>query len=238
MTTQQVSSPEASAVPTFSIPPMAVGRYFDAAGVWRPLAYSSLELERARIAALRVLQSFHFRTGGNIMFTSMWDEGAQLMPVERAIMSYGMVVISADSSPFDAGRVESIARRFELKGALGITAGCLEGLARMGHDPAKLFAGMVVWARPGAYQTLCAIGTLNVHRCMELGPAFALECHAKSGAHIDRFEWDVEEDEGEILLTSRLERSEPFQRLRTGQRGRVMRGVCACGNADPRIVLD
>ncbi len=233
MTTQSSSVAE-----TYGVPPLAVGRYFDATGTWRPIAYSSLELERGRVAALRVLQSFHFRTGGNIMFTSMWDEGAQLMPVERAIMSYGMVVISADSSPFDAGRVESIARRFELKGAMGITAATLEGLARMGHDPAKVFAGMVVWARPGAYETLSAIATLDVHRCMELGPAFAIECHAKSGAHLDRFEWDVTEDGGEIVLTSRLERSESFQRFHTGHRGRLLRGVCACGNADPRVLLD
>lgn len=223
---------------SYAIPPIAVGRYFDAAGKRQPLAYSMLELERARLAALRTLSTFHFRTGGNVLLTSMWDESAQLLPVERAIMSYGMVVVSADSSPFDAGRVESIARRFELKGALGITAGTLEGLTRLGHDPAKVFSNFIVWARPGAYETLTALPGLQAYRCMEVGPAFAMECSAREGAHLDRYEWNVTAEDGEIVLSSRLERSEPFHRLRTGLRGRVVHGVCSCGNPDPRIILD
>lgn len=219
-------------------PPLAVGRYHDAAGQRQFLSYSLLEAERGRIAALRVLRTFHFRTGGNVLLTSMWDESAQLLPVERAIMSHGMVVVSADSSWFDAGRVESIARRFPLKGAMAIGPGTLEGLGKMGHDPAKLFADMVVWARPGAYETLVAIPGLNVHRCMELGPAFAMECAAKSGAHVDAHEWKVEAIDGEIVLTSLLERTETFTRLHTGLRGRIVEGVCACGSADPRVILE
>jgi hypothetical protein len=220
----------------FNVSPMAVGRYIAADGSRKTLAYSALELERARLAAVRVLDSFHFRTGGNIMFTAMWDEGAQLLGVERAIMSYGMVVVSAEASVFDASRVANIARRFELIGALGITPATLEGLVRLDQDLAKVFEGMVVWARPGAYETLKALPGLQVYRCLEVGPAFAIECPAGHGAHMDRFEWNVEEDEGEVVLSSRLERSEPFYKLRTGLKGKVIHGVCDCGNPDPRVL--
>jgi hypothetical protein len=220
----------------YPIPPLSVGRYFAADGKRETLAYSMLELERARLAAVRVLDSFHFRSGGNVLLTSMWDEGAQLMPVERAIMSYGLVAVSADSSVFDAQRVESIVRRFPLIGAMGITAGTLDGLEKLGHDPARLFAGPVVWARPGAYERLKPLGGLKVYRCLELGPAFAFECPCGAGAHLDRYEWAVEEQDGEVLLSSRLPRCESFTRLRTGVKARVVHGVCGCGNPDPRVV--
>lgn len=220
----------------FKVSPIAVGRYIAADGSRKTLAYSALELERARLAAVRVLDAFHFRTGGNVMFTSMWDEGAQLLGVERAIMSYGMVVVSADASVFDAGRVANIVRRFELVAAMGITQGTLEGLARMDQDLAKLFEGIVVWARPGAYETLKALPGLRVYRCLEVGPAFAIECPVGGGAHLDRFEWKVEEEDGEVILSSQLERSEPFYKLRTGLKGKVIHGVCDCGNPDPRVL--
>lgn len=220
------------------VPPIVVGRYINAAGEREFLPYSLMEIERGRLAALRVLRTFRFRTGGNIAFTSMWDESAQLLAVERAVMSYGMVVVSADSSWFDAGRAETITRRFDLKGAMAIGPGTLEGLQKMGFDPAKVFDKLIVWARPGAYEQLLALPSLNVHRCMEVGPAFAIECAAKSGAHLDPFEWKVESVDGEIVLTSLLERAANFDRYRTGLKGRVMHGVCACGSADPRICLD
>jgi hypothetical protein len=220
----------------FNVSPIAVGRYIAADGSRKTLAYSALELERARLAVTRVLDAFHFRTGGNVLFTAMWDEAAQLLGAERAIMSYGMVVVSADASVFDAGRVANIARRFKLIAAMGITQSTLEGLTRLDQNPAKVFEGMVVWARPGAYETLKALPGLQVYRCLEVGPAFAIECPAGCGAHLDRFEWKVEEEDGEVILSSQLERSEPFYKLRTGLKGKVIHGVCDCGNPDPRVL--
>ncbi|WP_156895489.1 hypothetical protein [Massilia putida] len=215
---------------------MAVGRYFTADGKRRLLPYSALELERSRRAMVRVLSTFHFRAGSNVLVTGLMDEGAQLMGAERAVMSYGMVVVSADSSPFDAGRVESILRRFELVAAIGITEATLDGLERLGHDPARLFADKIVWARPAAYQRLAALPGLKVYRWMEIGPAVALECREGAGVHIDRFEWTVDEVDGEVVLSSRLERAHEFERLHTGVHGHVVHGVCKCGNPDPRVV--
>ncbi|MES2258422.1 MAG: hypothetical protein V4724_07885 [Pseudomonadota bacterium] len=215
---------------------MAVGRYFAPDGKRRILPYSALELERSRRAMVRVLSTFHFRAGSNVLVTALMDEGAQLMGAERAVMSYGMVVVSADSSPYDAGRVESILRRFELVAAIGITEATLDGLARLGHDPVKLFADKVIWARPGAYERLAALPGLKVYRWLEVGPAVALECREGAGAHIDRFEWTVDEVDGEVVLTSRLERAYEFEHHKTGVRGHVVHGVCKCGNPDPRIV--
>jgi hypothetical protein len=221
-----------------AVPPMAVGRYFSASGERVPLPYSTVELERQRRFALRVISTFHFHPGVNIMFTALMDEGAHFLGVERAIMSYGMVVASADSSLYDANRVESIARRFPLAAIFGVTPGTLDGLKHFGHSAEKVFAGMPVWARPGAYEALRALPGTQVFRVMEIGPALGLECAKGVGVHVDRFEWDVDSEDGEIVLSSRLERSESFERLRTGVKGHVVHGTCACGNPDPRVIVD
>ncbi|CAN7574228.1 hypothetical protein [Pseudomonas umsongensis] len=216
--------------------PMAVGRYFDAQGERQILRYSALEIERSTRSILKVLNTFDFHMGSNLMVTALLDQGVQAMGMERAVMQFNMVAVSADSSLFDARRVESIIRRFNLVGAYGITAATLDGLVGLGHDPLKLFAGMVVWAWPDAYARLAGQPGLTVFRCLELGPALAIECSAGTGAHIDRFEWAVDAIDGEVVITSRLERCQPFHHYHTGLRGQVLHGACNCGSADPRIV--
>ena len=220
-----------------NLSPMAVGRYTDAQGTATPLPYSFDEVERARRWTAIILSTFHFRTGSNMLLTSQFHEGAQFMPVERAIMSYGMVAVSADAHLYDARRVESITRGFSLVGAIGISAETLAGLEQLGHDPAVMFADMIVWARPGAYEQLKHSSALNVYRIFDVGPTIAIECSAGEGAHIDRREWLIEELNGEIILTSKLSRSAAFEAYNTGLKGHLVHGACQCGNADPRIVL-
>lgn len=222
---------------TTNISPLAVGRYLDAQGVRQPLPYSLDEVARAKSAYRRIFSTFHFRTGHNVLVTALFDQSAQLLGAERAIMDYSLVVVSADSSLYDAGRVESIVRRFPLAGVLGLSADTLEGLRGLGHDPLQLFRDKIIWARPGAYEQLAGQPGLTVYRWIELGPAFGIECQAGDGVHIDRFEWAVEEDNGEIVLSSQLDRCVTFSHYHTGVKGKVVRGACRCGNFDPRIQL-
>jgi hypothetical protein len=214
---------------------IAVGRYPDRDGVMRLLRYSAAELERAIETYRRRLGTFHFRTGDHLLLTSLFDESAQFMPFERALFAYGLVLCSADASVFDAPRTESILRRFDVVAVMGVTASLLDGLVAQGHDPLKLFANRVVWARPDAYARLECCTAIKLHRWMEIGPAFAVECAAGAGAHVDRLEWDIETVNGEIVLTNRLERAVNFQAYRTGVRATIERHTCACGSADPRL---
>jgi hypothetical protein len=220
-----------------AVPPMTVGRFYNAEHTRVLLPFSALEAERSRRAMVRILSTFHFRTESNVLLTAQFDEAAQLLGAERAIMSYGMVAVSADSTPWDAGRVESIIRRFKLVAALGISEITLDGLERLGFDPLQLFQDMVVWARPGAYERLVDKPGMKVFRWLEIGPAVAAECSAGAGAHIDRFEWNIALENDELVLESRLERSMAFEGYRTGIKARIERGTCQCGNTDPRIVL-
>lgn len=213
---------------------IAVGRYVHA-GAEQFLPYSNAELERANKFALRILSGFHFRTGHNLVVTAQMHECAQLLAFERAAMDYGLVVCSADSTFYDAARVESIVRRFSPVAVAALTPETLAGLQALGHDPLKLFSDIVVWARAGAYEQLKG-SAVNVRAWREIGPAVGMECSQASGLHIDRFEWLAEEDNGEIVLTSHLPRSIRFERLHTGVRGRVEHAACGCGNPDPRII--
>lgn len=218
------------------ITPTTYGRYYDAEGQRVILPFSYPEQERARRAAMRLLSSFHFRTGSNILLTSLLDQTAQIMPIERALYSSGYVAVSADASPYDAKRVESIIRRFNLTAAINITSITLEGLKGLGYNPQELFKGLIVWADPSAYETLARHANTTTFKYLEIGPATAMECPHKNGSHIDRFEWLTETIDGEIVLTSRLNRCTEFSRYKTGFHGQVDRMNCACGNPDPRII--
>jgi hypothetical protein len=228
---------ELATVSDGKLPPIAVGRYSDRKGVARLLPYSAAELERATETYRRRLGTFHFRTGDHLLVTSLFDESAQFMPFERALSAYGLVLCSADASFFDAPRTETILRRFDVVAVMGVTASLLDGLVAQSLDPEKLFAARVIWARPDAYTRLQHCPAIKLCRWMEIGPAFAAECTAGAGAHLDRLEWDVETDNGELVLTSRLDRALDFKAYRTGVYATIERHTCACGSADPKLRL-
>ena len=218
--------------------PLFIGRWRDTGGVSRFLPLSREEVDRARDAAQRVLASFGWHMGRHVVLVSLLDEAAQWLPFERAVMNANLVVCSVDASASDARRLESALRRFDTPAVAGIGAASLDGLEALGLKPEEVFAGRVVWARPDAWQRLSSLPGLTLRRMLEVGPAVAMECHEGGGAHIDRLEWHVEEDGGEILLTSRLARATHFHACRTGLRARVESKPCLCGNLDPRLVID
>ena len=220
-----------------SLLPMTIARYQNASGEFIPMAFSLVEQDRARRAVLRVINTFHFRTGSNVLITSTFNEALQYMPFERAVMTYGMVAVSADSTPWDAKRVEAIARQFSLTAAAGICKNVVDGLSQLGFNIETLLAGIPVWARPDIYDELKASPTITPFRYLELGPAIALECVHGNGAHIDRCEWDVTALNGEIVISSKLPRCQEFTDYRTGVKGSIINSPCNCGNPDPRIMV-
>ncbi|MET0378818.1 MAG: hypothetical protein ABW049_07475 [Spongiibacteraceae bacterium] len=217
--------------------PMAVGRYCDRNGEQQLLPYSHPEFERAILMYQFRLGTFHFRTGDEVLITSLFNESAQFAPMERSLRDFGLVLLSADSSFFDAARIESILRRFNVAAVAGINAGVLDGLIELGHDPLKLFANRVVWARPDAHARLAAVPGINLRAWLEVGPAVAMQCALGEGAHINRLEWQVDTVAGEIVLTSRLHRAVNFERYHTGVHAHLECAACACGSADPRVML-
>jgi hypothetical protein len=217
--------------------PTVVGRYLEA-GKSQFFPLSEAEINRATRAYLRVLDSYAIPTRGHVLVASLASQVAYFMPLERALAERHLVISNADSSVFDAARVEMFARRFNVAAVLGVTSETLEGLASLGHDPAKVLAGRIVWATPAAFARLHPGVGFTLRRWAELGPAFGVECSVGDGLHVSSEDWSLEVVDGEIRITSRLPRLLPFEGQPTGLFGTVDRTPCKCGSTDARVRLN
>jgi hypothetical protein len=216
--------------------PTVVGRYFEGErSEFLPL--SEAEINRAARAYLRVLDSYEIPARSHILVVSLASQVAHVMPLERALVDRNFIISNADSSVFDAARVEMFARRFNVAAVFGVTSGTLDGFASQGHDAAAVFAGRIVWATPAAYARLAPGAGYTLRRWAELGPAIGAECAVGGGLHVSSEDWSMDTAAGELLLSSRLPRLVHFVRQPTGLRGTVDRSACPCGNTDGRIIL-
>lgn len=217
--------------------PDIVGRYLvgDRAQF---LSVRRSELDRTAFSYARTLASFNIEPGRYVLTISLIQEVIQFAPFEQALTLLGLIGTNADASPFDAGRVESLVRQFDVAAICGLDAGVLDGLAALGHDPAKILAGRIVWARPSAYERVAALPDVIARRCAEIGPILALQCASGEGMHFDGREWIVTDRGGSLGFTSHAARIEPLSDLNTGVHGHLAQRPCACGSPDPRIVLN
>ena len=199
-----------------------------------PVRYD--ELERQSIAIARLLRSFSFAPGSVILTVSLVQEIVQFAPFEKAVQILGHFGINAEATNYDAGRIESIVRQFDTPAICGVSAASLEGLAMFGHDPAKVFAGRTVWARPDAYAAVKALPGVDARRIVFLGPAVSLEC-ADGGLHYDNRDWLLAEADGHLHLSSRLPRITPVDNLDTGVAGCLVANACSCGTKEACISL-
>jgi hypothetical protein len=79
----------------------------------------------------------------------------------------------------------------------------------------------VVTADGDAHTRLRA-GGLTPRRSVQLGPTTAIEGLDADGPVYDAARWDVEEVDGELLVSNLVPRLTEARRLRTGVRGRVV----------------
>ncbi|MDM7957654.1 hypothetical protein [Blastomonas sp.] len=196
---------------------------------------TAAEIDRSAFTLTRVLRTFGFAAGSNIMTISMVPEIIQYGGFERAVQMLGLYGLNADDSPFDAGRVESISRQFDPVAICGVAASTLEGLRMFGHDAEKVFAGRTVWARPDAYAQVCSMPNVDTRRVVSIGPALALEC-AHGCLHYDSRDWTMAEYDGVLHLSSRYDRTEPLAELDTGIAGSISDRPCTCGVRDGVVV--
>jgi hypothetical protein len=200
------------------------------------LPTSQAEIDRARVAAQRWLGTFRFEQGSNLILSFSNEEAAHAVPFERAVISLGLVSCTCEVATTESKRVEMIMRRLGAVGGAVFSDALIEGLAEVGKTPGELFQGKVLWLRPAAYQALESVPGIILRRWLDVGPAMAFECVEGAGAHIDRLEWHVGEEDGHVTLTSRLPRAMDFHKWRSDVRAIVDHGICRCGSADPRLI--
>jgi hypothetical protein len=219
------------------LPRPAIVGHYSCRGEMEFLPLSDAELWRAQLAMGRMLDSYGIVHGRCALLISLLSEVAQILPLELALVERHVTYLPADASRYEFTRIEALLRRFDVALVARVTLPVLEGLEAAGMDPARLFRNRVVYAEGPAYDRLADIEGIELRRWLQLGPALALECRHGGGAHVDGYEWNVAEEDGEIVIGSRLDRCEEHAHFRTGIAGRVSRELCACGDSGPRILL-
>jgi hypothetical protein len=196
-----------------------------------------VELDRQSIGIARILRTFKFKPESTILVVSLVPEVVQFAPFEKAVQHLGMYGINAESTNYDAGRIEAVVRQFDTPAICGIGAASLEGLKMFGHDPAKVFAGRTVWARPDAYAAVKVMPNVHARAMVILGPAVAYEC-AHGGLHYDNRDWVLSDTSGTLHLSSRMPRITPLVDVDTGVVGRLSDKACTCGTRESLILVD
>jgi hypothetical protein len=189
----------------------------------RPVEWvvSQAEIMRDAQSAGAALGALGFQRGDRALLTTTLCEAPHFWPFSLAVLMARGQLSYADATPFDAYRTAMFVRTLRYRVLLAMNGELLDGLEQAGHDPAELLAPVpVLVARGSAYERLRAVG-LEPHHLVLLGPALALAREAGAPPELDAELWDVESADGQLLVTSRTERAQPFVRQPTGVAGRV-----------------
>jgi hypothetical protein len=213
---------------------MFAKRYEDPPAVWGvgrivvdgtvtpwPVAQRDIEDEAESFAPR--LAALGLEPGGLVLVVAMLSQAVHAVPLERAAGKLGALYSSADATPFDAFRVAALTRQLEPQVVVGITGDVLDGLVEAGRDPADVLGSVpaVVAADDDAHAHLRAAGVAP-RRSVQLGPTTAIETLDTDGPVYDTTRWDVEEVDGELVISNLVPRLTEAKRLRTGVRGRVV----------------
>ena len=196
------------------------------------------ELGRDAAWAAARLSGLGIGPGDRVLLNGSGAEGPWLRPLMDALRSLGVTYGIAEAMGWDANRTLVFARELDLHGVIGLPKEVAE---RLGDDAVlrALFGGArVVLARPDAVPLLRSAG-VAAGVISFLGPAIAIECHQRRGAHVDAAEWTVGEDGGAIWLApAAVGRCPGLGRTVLKVRGTISTEVCPCGSADPRVIFE
>lgn len=199
-----------------------VGRVVDAAGVtpW-PVSQHDVDDEAAALAPS--LAALGLADGGLVLLVSLLSQAIHVVPLEQAAGILGARYSSADATPFDAFRTVSLVRQLQPSVVAGIDRRVCDGIDELGRGLGEVFAavGTVVAADRDAAQRLGAAG-VQPGRWARLGPTSVFAVPGEDEYRYDPSRWQVDEDDGALLLTNLVERLTPCDRRPTGWRGRVL----------------
>jgi hypothetical protein len=173
--------------------------------------------------------------GGGLIIVGGMAESPWFDPFEAAARELGAPYSIGETYAFEAFRTGMYARRLPVTMIFGIDRMVAEGL---GDELAEVVARVpVIVARPDAVALLAAAGArpLMVTR---VGPAIAVECPHRSGAHLNGAEWTLAERSGELLISTAGPRAYQVTGVALGIRGAVSDGPCGCGRTGQRVTIE
>jgi len=208
----------------FEDPPLVwgVGRVVvDGDVVPWPVAAADVDDEADALAPR--LAALGLGDGGLVLLVSLLSQAIHVVPLEQAAGRLGARYSSADATPFDAFRTVALTRQLEPGVVVGLDARVCDGIAALGHELETVFAavGAVVATDDDAAARLSAAG-LPAARWVRLGPTSAFSTPTDDTLVYDHARWQVDEEEGKLLITNLVARLTACERFRTGVAGRVV----------------
>jgi hypothetical protein len=196
------------------------------------LTWPELARDTAWIAGR--LRAAGLAAGHRVLLTGSGEEGPWLRPTMDALCQLGVTYGIAEAMGWDANRTAVFTRELDLHGVIGLSRATVE---RLGDGDAlrRLFGAIpVMLARPDAVPLLAAAGVSAGVICL-LGPALAVECGQRHGAHVNAEEWRVWDRGGELWIAAGASRAGRLGDTPLALRGGVTTQPCPCGSTDPRV---
>lgn len=198
-----------------------------------PISWEDWERDTAWVRSLLVEHGL--ASGSGIVVVSGMPESPWFDPVETAARQIGSPFSIGEVLAFEAFRTGLYALRLPIGMIFGMNLAVADGL---GDELADVLAKVpTVFTRPSAKPVVEAAGG-HPFLVTRIGPALAVECPQRGGAHVNAAEWIVSEAGGQLQIGAAGPRAFETEEAETGAGGSVDRSPCACGRADPRVTVD
>jgi hypothetical protein len=172
--------------------------------------------------------------GSGLVIVGGMAESPWFDPFETAARELGAPYSIGEIYAFEAFRTGMYARRLPITMIFGLDRTVAEGL---GDELAEVVARVpVIVARPDAAGLLAEAGAAP-YLVARVGPAIAVECPYRSGAHLNSAEWTLTERGGELFLSTAGPRADQVSQVPVGLRGTLTQGDCACGRTGQRVTI-
>jgi len=187
-----------------------------------PWAVSEADIDDETEVAAAFLRDLGLRADELVLIVSYLSQAVHVAPFERAAGVVGALYSSADASRFDAFRTASLVRQLKPTVVIGIDDAVLDGFDDLDLDPGEALATVnaVVASGTAAQARLSAAG-VTAGFWLRLGALNAVAGPGESDLRYDATRWQVDEADGELLVTNLATRLTPSDRFRTGFRGHV-----------------
>ncbi|WP_330293296.1 hypothetical protein [Streptomyces sp. NBC_00576] len=209
---------------------------FPAADGMTDMELTWAELARDTEWVTERLREHGLAAGQRALLTTSGFEGFWGRAVIGALRTLKVTYGIAEAMGWDHRRTSVFHRELQPHAVIGLSAETLEGLAGSADIGEMFRSTSVVLARPAAVPHLRGAG---VHAALisAVGPALALECPERAGAHVNAAEWRLGERDGQLTVAAGEGRTSPLPETPLGIEGRVITGRCACGSENPRVLL-
>ena len=172
--------------------------------------------------------------GGGLVIVGGMPESPWFDPFETAARELGAPYSIGEIYAFEAFRTGMYARRLPITMIFGLDRTVAEGL---GDELAAVVARVpVIVARPDAVGLLAGAGA-RPFVVARVGPALAVECPHRSGAHLNGAEWAMAERGGELFISTAGPRAHQVREAALGLRGTLTDGPCGCGRGGQRVTI-